>query len=151
MLNFGLRFGPLFAGLFFLWLSTLSARWGEPPPVSLFFARDGLIVTEATTITQPVGNGTTRTVPILTVEWPRESGQQVEVAGLLPVQQRGNAARAREIVAAHPVGSEIAVRLVGGQPMANRQDLFSTLHALFMAVMGSLLTVVGLLLNRALR
>lgn len=151
MLNFVLRYGVLCLGLLFVWFASLSARWGEPPPVSLFSPRETLTVETSTVVRSPVGNGTTRTDPEITVEWPRNSGDPVAIVGLLALTQRGVADRARATVAAYPPGADIRVRIVGGQPMANRQDLFRTAHALFLAVMGSLIAGFGLLLHRALK
>ncbi|SNS34145.1 hypothetical protein [Antarctobacter heliothermus] len=151
MLTGVLRYGVLFVGLLFVWFATLSARWGEPPPVSLFSPRQTLTVETATVVRSPVGNGTTRTDPVITVEWPRDSGTQVAINGLLALTQRGNAERARALVADYPPGSDIRVRIVGGQPMANRQDLFRTAHAVFLGLMGSLIAGFGLVLNRALK
>ncbi|MBT54162.1 MAG: hypothetical protein CMF72_12300 [Mameliella sp.] len=151
MLTIVLRYGILAVGLLFLWFASLSARWGEPPPLSLFSPRETLTVETATVVTSPVGNGTTRTDPELTVEWPRDSGAQVAIDGLLALTQRGDADRARALVAAYPPGSDIRVRIVRGQPMANRQDLFGTAHALFLGLMGSLIAGFGLVLNRALK
>lgn len=151
MLTVVLRYGVLIVGLLFVWIAIQSARWGEPPPLSLLGPRETLIVENATVVAAPVGNGTTRTDPVITVEWPRDSGVQVAVKGVQAVTQRGDADRARAIVADYPPGSEIRVRLVRGQPMADRQDLFGTLHALFMGLMGGLVAALGLLLNRSLK
>ncbi|WP_417206107.1 hypothetical protein [Antarctobacter sp.] len=151
MLTIVLRYGILAVGLLFLWFASLSARFGEPPPLSLFSPRETLTVETSEVVTSPVGNGTTRTDPVLTVEWPRGSGDRVTVKGLLALTQRGDVDRAREMVAAYPPGSDIRLRIVGAQPMANRQDLFGTLHAVFMGLMGCLIAAGGVVLNRALK
>ncbi len=151
MLTLVLRYGVLFAGLVLIWLATVSARLGDPPPFSLFSPRATLVVENASVVTVPVGNGTRRTLPEIKVEWPRDSDVVTQVKGLQALTQRGDVAHARELVAANPTGSEIRVRIVNGQPMANRQDLFGTIHALGMGVMGLLIAGVGVLLNRALK
>lgn len=151
MLKFVLRFGPLSVGLFFLYLSIVSARWAEPPAWSLIAPREALIVAASSTVTSPVGNGTTRTAPVVVVEWPPESGTQVQVPGLLAITNRSDTALAEEVAARYPAGSEITVRLVAGQPTANRQDLFTSVLALFALLFGAAITGFGVVLNRSLK
>ncbi|MGP6086902.1 hypothetical protein [Antarctobacter jejuensis] len=151
MLIGAVRYGVLAAGLVLIWMATVSARLGDPPPLSLFSPRATLVVENADVVTSPVGNGTTRTDPVITVEWPRDSDRLVAVKGFHAVGQRGDADRARAVVETYPPGSEIRLRIVGGQPMANRQDLFGTLHAAVLGLMGLLIAGAGLFLNRALK
>jgi hypothetical protein len=85
------------------------------------------------------------------VAWPPGTGQEAKV-GAMSIGQPMTHRRALEMeIARYPAGAPITVRVAAGHPWADATDGFALAWTIGMALLGSLLAAVGIVLNRALR
>lgn len=126
-----------------------SFQWtgGMPPLWSMAADRVETVVTrtELTDRTDVAGN--TEKVAHIYVAWPPGSETSVEVPGMSSQHQRWHLHYAGEITRAHPAGSTITVRVVGGWPVADRIDLHDLAYALLATIFALLLTGWGVVLS----
>lgn len=146
-----LRFLPLFIGGVGLFLALFSWTFGTPPTWTVFGPRERALVVETRIDIVPVGNGTTRAVPVIEVEWPLGSGDVARLGDVQSVYHRGPMDHAQAALADFTVGEEIAVRPYEGAPYADRLDWFGLAHAGFLTAFGVIVSGIGLLWARALR
>lgn len=146
MLILAIRFGVLTLGLGFAWLALVSWRSGDPPSWTVFKPSESAVVIDSTVETGLISNGTHRSLPVVTVEWPQGSGAAVALEGLTPSFYAYRRAEADEIIARYRPGEPTSVRPHEGRLFANRIDLFGILHAGFLSLFALFLLAVGTML-----
>lgn len=146
MFSFVLRIVPFAIGSLALFLSWFSWQIGSPPAWSVFGEREVVEVTSSRVDLVRLGSAKYRYVPIVEVNWPKNSGRKARVRGLVPAFSSGSKAWAERAVRRHPKGAKVRVRPINGIVYANRTDGFNLLHASFLSFMAVLFLVPGLLL-----
>ena len=137
------------------WLEMLAGRgcaavawhfWtsGTPPLWSFAAPRAETIVTRAVLADVPGPDGRTREVAQVGVIWPPGGDQEMAQPGLISPHQRRHLHRPGELVRARRAGSPITVRVVDGQPVANRTDLNEVAYATLSTMFAVGLTGLGL-------
>lgn len=141
------RRGLVAAGLVAAIVAWFQWTGGMPPLWSMAAHRVQTVVTrtELTDATDMAGH--TDKVAHIYVAWPPGSETGVEVPGLRSQHQRWHLHYAGEITRAHPVGSTITVRVVGGWPVADRIDLHDLAYALLATIFAILLIGWGVVLS----
>jgi hypothetical protein len=118
---------------------------GTPPLASLFQRAEARVLSvELRDVTPPGGQ---RRVEIrIELAWPPggEGRALLGAADRLPLP-------AEDVIAAHPPGSTLRVRVSQGQPWADVTDAFALGWTLFVALLGAALTTLGAFFHRALR
>ena len=145
------RYGSVLVALIFIYMSSVSWRFGDPPTWTIFLSSQDAVVVTSATRTSRVGNGTMRTDPVIEVEWPAAENGRAELLGVTPSFYWPSRSEVEEIAAGYTVGSPAAVKLWNGQPYAARIDLFRTTHAVFMTIMTIVLSLIAYVLFRALK
>lgn len=122
---------------------------GAPPLASLWNARVETTVARAEILEADGAFLYPRTGVF--VAWPPGSGGTAMV-GAMSIGQPMTHRRILEMeVERFPPGAPITVRVADGRPWADATDGFALAWTIGMALLGALLAVVGVVLNRALR
>lgn len=122
-------------------------RRGEPPLGSIV-ARADTVVRESSI--EPAGR-VARYDPAIEVAWPPGADATARLRGLEPNGYRGSRSEAEAIAAAFPAGMRVRVRVADGLPWADRTDWFALLFTVGTVLLGGLLAIIGLALNRAMK
>lgn len=146
MVRWWLRWVLPAMGLVALGVALIGAPTRGVPPLASMLQREEARVLSATLRDVTPPGGQRRVQILIELAWP--SGDQGRAllggADRLPLSPEG-------VIAAHPPGSKLRVRVAGGQPWADVTDLFALGWTLFIALLGAGLAAVGVVLNRALR
>jgi hypothetical protein len=122
-------------------------RRGDPPL--------GSIVLRAETVVRESGiepgSRAARYEPAVEIAWPPGTDATARLRGLEPAGYRGSRSEAEAIAAGFPAGARVRVRVADGLPWADRTDWFALLFTLGAVLLGGLLAIIGLALNRAMR
>jgi hypothetical protein len=122
-------------------------RRGDPPL--------GSIVSRAETVVRESGvepaARVARYEPAVEIAWPPGADATARLRGIEPTGYRGSRSEAEAVAAAFPPGTRVRVRVADGLPWADRTDWFALLFTLGTVLLGGLLTIVGLALNRAMK
>lgn len=140
-----LRFGVLLLGIGLGAAAVYSWQSGSPPAWSFAAKRADTVVQTSQVRSEIIGNGTERHHPVVTVNWPPGSAATQELASLRPVFSAYRRDEAEAVVAAHPPGRRLAVRVLDGLPHADRHDRFQLFHAVLMSLMSLIVTALGAL------
>jgi hypothetical protein len=146
-----IRFGSVLLALIFIYMSSVSWRFGDPPTWTMFLPSKEAMVLSSTTSTYRIGNGTMRTDPVIEVEWPGAETGRALLLGVTPTFYWHGRSEAERLAAAYPAGSPTRIRVWNDQPYAARIDLFKTAHAVFMTFMTLVLSLIAFVLFLALK
>lgn len=145
LITLALRVGVLLLGIGLGVIAAASWQSGSPPAWSFAATRAETVVRTSQVRNEIIGNGTTRHHPVVMVSWPPGSDTQQELASLRSVMTAYRRDEAEAVVAAHPPGRRLLVRVLDGRPHADRHDRFQLFHAAFMSVMSLIITALGAL------
>lgn len=145
-----LRIGVLGLGVLLAVLASRAWQAGTPPAWSLFAptVQALVIISEPRDELRP--DGEIRHWPHIEVAWPPGDATNVVVEGLLRPKNPFMLQTAESIVENHPVGQMMTVRVVDGQPFADRRDLRDLTAAFGFSIfslpliLGGILTFTGL-------
>lgn len=146
MFSFVFRIIPFAIGSLALFLAWFSWQFGSPPAWSIFGEREIVEVASSRVDIVRIGGGKFRHIPIVEVNWPRNSSKKTRVRGMVPSFSTGSRAAAERAVKLHPKGAKVRVRPIDGVVYANRTDAFNLLLASFLSFIAILFLVPGLLL-----
>lgn len=139
-----LRLALLSAGVFCGWLAWSNLTGGEPPAWSWFAPRAETVVTLSEEIDEPTPGSGGHHRAHIEVAWPPGANTSAELVGLITSHDRWHLHAAGPIVAAHPVGSAVTVRIVRGLPMADRTDIIEMANAIGLGLIALMLTAIAL-------
>lgn len=148
---FAFRWVFIVAGGFFFVVGLVGAPTrGTPPLASLSERVDTTVVDSEVVITGYVG-GNPRWAPRVRVRWP-PGGEDIAVVGALNAGiDRGDRAVSQTLVERWPAGSPIRVRVAQGLPWADTIDWFALIWTIGAVVLGAIVLLVGVLVNRVLK
>lgn len=145
LFKFALRYGALLIGLSFVAMSVKSWKAGFPPAWSMLAPRVTTVVHSSFIESGRIQNGTSRHFVRVNVVWPKGSNQLKELGSVHPTFYGFHIDEAEEILRGYKKGSLISVRVVSGNPHANKNDVFSVAHAVLSGLFGLFLMGLGLL------
>lgn len=148
MLTFLVRIIPLGFAAFVLLISCAWWHFGEPPTWTVFSPRQTVTVISTTIETEPVGNGTTRYIPVVeVVAGDQAADAPVRLLGLRPGFSSGSAREAEQILSRYQGRTQISARMVGGRLYADRYPLFLLLGAVASGLLGLVALAAAIRMN----
>lgn len=144
LLTIALRYGVLLAGLGFGGIAMSSWQKGAPPAWSFLSPRMETVIHGAAIESGLIANGTARHHVRVIVQWPAGSSGRQELASVHPRLANYHIEEAQALLREYAHQRPITVRVIAGQPHADRSDRFHLAHAIVSSLFALLLTTAGL-------
>ncbi len=147
---FVFRWVFIVVGGFFFVVGLLGAPTRGTPPLASLAERAETTVADSEVVLTGYVGGNPRWAPRVRVRWP-PGGADVALVGAMNVGvDRGNRAISQALVDRWPAGTPIRVRVAEGLPWADTIDWFALIWTIGAVVLGGIVFLVGVLVNRVL-
>lgn len=144
MLGFLLRGIPFLIAAVALQISWVWWQIDEPPAWSIVGPRESVTILAATVRPEPVGNGTTRYVPVVEVAPQSTPAEVFELAGLRGAFSSGTESEAERALRHFPPGTEQRARVIDGTYYADRTNIAGLIISIMTSLIGLFALLIGI-------